>query len=67
MTIKKPALGLFREMPKPQTAFEKTAAAAKSITEIEATKRANITATLREARLARDSTPAPTSKNPLKT
>lgn len=58
MSSKKPSLGLFREIPAPLTPFEKTAAAAKTIIETEASKRADLTASLRAARLARDVSPA---------
>ncbi|SDE84833.1 hypothetical protein SAMN04244550_01182 [Rhodobacter capsulatus] len=52
--------GLFREMPlAPQTPHDKTAAAAKLIIETEATKRADRTAALKEARLARDAAALP--------
>ncbi len=55
MTRKTPSPGLFREIPRPpQTAYEMTAAAAKSIVETEAAKRADRTAALKAARLARD-------------
>ena len=52
--------GLFREIPlAPQTPHDKTAAAAKLIVETEATKRADRTAALKAARLARDAVPVP--------
>ena len=52
---KLPSPGLFREIPlAPQTPHDKTAAAAKLIIETEATRRADRTATLKAARLARD-------------
>lgn len=55
-----PSPGLFREMPlAPQTPHDKTAAAAKLIIETEATKRADRTAALKAARLARDAAAAP--------
>ncbi|WP_249306483.1 hypothetical protein [Rhodobacter capsulatus] len=43
----------------PQTPHDKTAAAAKLIIETEATKRADRTAALKAARLARDATDLP--------
>ncbi len=47
--------GFFRELPpKATTAQEKTDAAARLIREDDAEKRANLTATLRAARLERD-------------
>ncbi|WP_138465250.1 hypothetical protein [Poseidonocella sp. HB161398] len=55
MTKKKASPGLFREAPqKPKSPFEKTAAAAKLILESEASARAEQTAKLKAARLARD-------------
>ncbi len=54
MTGKKTSPGLFRETPPPMTPYEKTAAVAKGIIETEAQKRADLTASLREARLARN-------------
>ena len=57
---KTPSPGLFREIPlAPQTPHDKTAAAAKLIVETEATKRADRTAALKAARLARDAVPVP--------
>ncbi|KFE34674.1 hypothetical protein BMG00_11085 [Thioclava marina] len=47
--------GFFRELaPKPGTAQDKTDAAVRIIREAEAEKRADLTATLRAARLERD-------------
>jgi hypothetical protein len=69
MTPKKPSPGLFRETPYlPQTPFEKTAAAAKQITETDAKKRAELSATLKAARLERHvgADPAPASDTPPK-
>lgn len=55
-----PSPGLFREIPlAPQTPHDKTAAAAKLITETEASKRADRSAALKAARLARDALAKP--------
>ncbi|PYF06723.1 hypothetical protein C8J30_1245 [Rhodobacter viridis] len=55
-----PSPGLFREIPlAPQTPHDKTAAAAKLIIETEATKRADRSAALKAARLARDALAKP--------
>ncbi|WP_444455260.1 hypothetical protein ACTTAI_08270 [Rhodobacter capsulatus] len=55
MTRTTPSPGLFREIPRPpQTYFEMTAAAAKLIVQTDAATRADRTATLKAARLARD-------------
>lgn len=55
MTRKISSPGVFREIPSsPQTYFDMTAAAAKQIVATEAAKRADRTATLKAARLARD-------------
>lgn len=60
---KTPSPGLFREItPAPQTAHDKTAAAAKLIIETEATRRADRTATLKAARLARDAAMPPAAE-----
>ncbi|WP_444453215.1 hypothetical protein ACTTAI_19465 [Rhodobacter capsulatus] len=56
-----PSPGLFRGDPPlaPQTPHDKTAAAAKLITETEASKRADRSAALKAARLARDALAKP--------
>ena len=57
--------GLFRETPfVPQTPFDKTAAAAKLITETDAARRADRSAALKAARLAREAGVSPETDAP---
>lgn len=64
MAPKQPTSDFFKQTAakRPQTAQDKTAAAAKLIVESEAAKRAELTASLRAARLAKDAgSPVPDS------
>ncbi|SFJ81569.1 hypothetical protein [Celeribacter neptunius] len=55
MSNKDKAAALFRQTTaKPATAHDRTAAAAREIVETEANRRADLTASLKAARLARD-------------